>query len=58
MADYNARFGKPPRLDKDLHRPLAPQDDLDSSFAWRVQRTVIVADWTALTGGPLNRSRQ
>jgi hypothetical protein len=30
MADYN----------KDLHRPLAPQDDLDSSFAWRVERTV------------------
>lgn len=40
MADFNARFGKPARLDKDLHRPLAPQDDLDGSFAWRVERTV------------------
>jgi hypothetical protein len=26
--------------DKDLHRPLAPQDELDSTFAWRVERTV------------------
>ncbi len=33
-ADYNARFGKPPRNDKDLHRPLGPADDLDSAFAW------------------------
>lgn len=40
MADYNRRFAKPARLDKDLHRPLAPQDDLDGSFAWRVERTV------------------
>jgi hypothetical protein len=40
MADYNRRFGKPARNDKDLHRPLAPQDDLDGSFAWRVERTV------------------
>ena len=40
MADYNRRFGKPARMDKDLHRPLAPRDDLDGSFAWRVERTV------------------
>jgi hypothetical protein len=40
MADYNRRFAKPARIDKDLHRPLAPQDDLDGSFAWRVERTV------------------
>ena len=40
MADYNRRFGKPARLEKDLHRPLAPRDDLDGSFAWRVERTV------------------
>jgi transposase len=40
MADYNRRFAKPARNDKDLHRPLAPQDNLDNSFAWRVERTV------------------
>jgi hypothetical protein len=40
MADYNRRFAKPARNGKDLHRPLAPLDDLDSSFAWRVERTV------------------
>ncbi len=40
MADYNRRFGKPARNDKDLHRLLAPHDDLDGSFAWRVERTV------------------
>ena len=39
VADYNRRFGKPPRSDKDVHRALAPQDDLDRSFAWR-ERTV------------------
>jgi hypothetical protein len=38
--DYNSRFGKPARLDKDLHRPLSPSDDLDSSFAWHEERTV------------------
>jgi hypothetical protein len=43
VADYNRRFGKPARIDKDLHRPLCPQDDLDSSFAWRVERTVTQA---------------
>jgi Winged helix-turn helix len=40
MADYNRRFAKPARNDKDLHRRLAPHDDLDGSFAWRVERTV------------------
>jgi hypothetical protein len=40
MADYNRRFAKPARNDKDLHRPFASQDDLDGSFAWRVERTV------------------
>jgi len=38
MESYNTKFAKPPRLDKDLHRPLAPLDNLD--FAWRVERTV------------------
>jgi hypothetical protein len=40
MADYNRRFAKPARNEKDLHRPIAPHDDLDGSFAWRVERTV------------------
>jgi hypothetical protein len=40
MADYNRRFAKPARNDKDPHRPLALQNDLDGSFAWRVERTV------------------
>jgi hypothetical protein len=40
MADYNRRFAKPARNEKDLHRPLAPYDDLDGSFAWRVERTI------------------
>lgn len=40
MADYNRRFAKPARIYKDLHRPLAPRDDLGGSFAWRVERTV------------------
>jgi hypothetical protein len=40
MANYNRLFGKPSRNDKNLHRPLAPQDDLDGSFAGRVARAV------------------
>jgi hypothetical protein len=37
---YNARFAKPARSDKDLHRPLSQYDDLDGCFAWREERTV------------------
>ena len=40
MADYNARFAKAPFHDRDLHRPLAGDDDLDDAFAWREDRTV------------------
>jgi hypothetical protein len=40
LADYNARFGKPPRNPKDLHRPLAAFEDLDEAMAWREERTV------------------
>ncbi|CAG0981835.1 hypothetical protein BURK2_01888 [Burkholderiales bacterium] len=40
MADYNARFAKPPRDPKDLHRPLAPGEDLGEVFARREERTV------------------
>lgn len=40
LADFNSRFAKPARLDKDLHRPLAPQDDLDVGLTWQVDRTV------------------
>jgi hypothetical protein len=40
VADYNARFAKEPRLAEDLHRPLAPHDDLDGALTWREERTV------------------
>src|SRR5215468_4161858 len=40
MADYNARFAKPPANKKDLHRPLRAGDDLDDTFAWKEQRTL------------------
>jgi len=36
----NARFGRDPSNGKDLHRPLAPADDLDEILAWREERTV------------------
>jgi hypothetical protein len=38
MADYNARFAKPPANKKDLHRPLGAGDDLEDAFAWKEQR--------------------
>jgi hypothetical protein len=40
MADYNARFGKPPANQKNLHRPLRTSDDLDDAFAWKEERTL------------------
>ena len=40
IADYNRRFAKAARNPKDLHRPLAPYEDLDEALAWREQRTV------------------
>jgi Winged helix-turn helix len=40
IADYNARFGKPPANKKDLHRPLHPGDDLEDAFAWKEERTL------------------
>jgi hypothetical protein len=40
MADYNARFAKPPANKKDLHRPLRGGDDLEDAFAWKEERTL------------------
>lgn len=40
MDDYNRRFAKLPFSDKDLHRPLSEDDDLDDIFAWKEDRTV------------------
>jgi Winged helix-turn helix len=40
MADYNARFAKPPANQKNLHRPLGAGDDLDDAFAWKEERTL------------------
>ncbi len=43
MADYNARFAKPPFGDRDLHRSCADHDDLDDAFAWKEERSVSVS---------------
>src|SRR5512132_2889530 len=40
MADYNARFAKPPANKKDLHRPLRVGDDLEDAFTWKEERTL------------------
>jgi hypothetical protein len=40
VADYNARFAKPPANVKDLHRPLNAGDDLEDAFAWKEERTL------------------
>jgi hypothetical protein len=37
---FNARFARAPRSSHDAHRPLRPQDDLDSIFTWRESRTM------------------
>ena len=40
IADYNQHFAKSPRGSHDAHRPLRPDEDLDTIFAWREQRKV------------------
>jgi len=38
IADYNARFAKPPAVQKDLHRPVRGGDNLEDAFAWKEER--------------------
>ena len=40
MADYNARFATAPANNKDLHRPVRADDDLDNAYAWKEERTL------------------
>lgn len=40
IADFNRRFGKPPRSDYNAHRPLRADEDLGQILAWRVPRRV------------------
>lgn len=43
MARHNQRFAKAPFDPRDVHRPLAPHDDLKAEMVWREQRTVTQA---------------
>jgi len=40
IADFNARFGKPPRNPKDMHRPLADHESLDGAMCRKEVRTL------------------
>jgi transposase len=40
MADFNRRFGKPPRNRKDMHRPLADHENLDGAMCRKEVRTL------------------
>jgi transposase len=40
MAVFNTKFGKEPRNDKDMHRPLTELDSLDSSLCHKEERTL------------------
>jgi len=40
LAQYNARFGKPPRSDEDAHRPISAASPLEDVFAWKEERTL------------------
>ena len=40
MTAYTRRFGKAPRHDFDVHRPLETDDDLTAFFTWREPRRV------------------
>lgn len=43
QTTHNARFARPAANSRDLHRPLAPRDNLHSVMVWREQRTVTAA---------------
>ena len=40
IADFNGRFGKPPRNPKDMHRPLADHENLDGAMCRKEVRTL------------------
>jgi hypothetical protein len=40
MADYNARFARPPHVAYDAHRPLRPEDDLAAIFTLHETRRI------------------
>jgi len=40
VADFNARFAKPPANAKNLHRPMTARDSLEDAFTWRVEQTL------------------
>jgi hypothetical protein len=40
MEDHNRRFAKPPKNDKNLHRPLATKENLTEILTTRYERTV------------------
>jgi hypothetical protein len=40
IADFNRRFGKPPKSDHNAHRPLRDDEDLRQILAYRVARRV------------------
>ena len=40
LVEHNAQFAKVPFNPRDVHRPLAPQDDLRVVMVWREQRSV------------------
>ncbi len=40
IADFNARFAKPPKNDLDMHRAIHANDNLDDIFTWREERCV------------------
>jgi transposase len=40
MADYNARFARPPRVAYDAHRPLRPEDALAEVFTLQETRRI------------------
>jgi hypothetical protein len=40
IAEFNQRFGKPPKSDYDAHRPLCANEDLRQILAYRVPRKV------------------
>ena len=43
MARHNQQFARTPSDLRDLHRPLAPHENIEAEMVWREQRTVTAA---------------
>ncbi len=56
VADFNARFAKPPKSDFNAHRPVRADEDPERIFTWRELRSQLGADAGLSVPSPSSRA--